>query len=405
MNRRAFILVMDSFGIGSAPDAARFGDEGADTFGHIAASRAAGRGRPLVIPNLARLGLAAASQSATGRGPEGVATPARIDAAWGFAVERSRGKDTPSGHWEMAGVPVLLDWGYFPPGPPSFPRELTDTLVVRAKLPGLLGDRHASGTQIIDELGAEHIRSGKPIVYTSGDSVFQIAAHEETFGLARLYEVCAIARKLVDAYNVGRVIARPFVGREGAFRRTGNRRDYAVPPPAPTLLDRLTNAGGEVIAVGKVADIFAHRGVSRTIKADGNMALVDATLRAAREAGDRALVFANYVDFDTLYGHRRDVAGYAGALEAFDARLPEIEAALGPGDVAVITADHGCDPTWRGSDHTRECVPLLAFGPGVTPGPIGRRDSFADIGASLALHLGLPPLCEGKPFLGHSLDY
>ena len=405
MNRRAFILVMDSFGIGGAPDAARFGDEGADTFGHIAASRAAGRGRPLVIPNLARLGLAAASRSATGREPEGVATPARIDAAWGFAVERSRGKDTPSGHWEIAGVPVLFDWGYFPPGPPSFPRQLTDALVVRMKLPGLLGNRHASGTQIIEELGAEHMRSGRPIVYTSADSVFQIAAHEETFGLARLYDVCAIARELVDAHNVGRVIARPFVGREGAFRRTGNRRDYAVPPPAPTLLDRLTNAGGEVIAVGKVADIFAHRGVSRSIKADGNMALIDATLRAAREAVDRALVFANYVDFDTLYGHRRDVAGYAEALEAFDARLPEIEAALSPGDVAVITADHGCDPTWRGSDHTRECVPLLAFGPGVTPGPIGRRDSFADIGASLALHLGLPPISEGKPFLEHGLDY
>ena len=405
MNRRAFILVMDSFGLGGAPDAARFGDEGADTFGHIAASQAAGRGRPLVIPNLARLGLAAASRSATGREPEGVATPARIDAAWGFAVERSRGKDTPSGHWEMAGVPVLVDWGYFPPRPPSFPRQLTDALVVRAKLPGLLGNRHASGTQIIEELGAEHMRSGRPIVYTSADSVFQIAAHEVTFGLARLYDVCAIARELVDAHNVGRVIARPFVGREGAFRRTGNRRDYAVPPPAPTLLDRLTNAGGEVIAVGKVADIFAHRGVSRSIKADGNMALIDATLRAAREAVDRALVFANYVDFDTLYGHRRDVAGYAEALEAFDARLPEIEAALSPGDVAVITADHGCDPTWRGSDHTRECVPLLAFGPGVTPGPIGRRDSFADIGASLALHLGLPPISEGKPFLEHGLDY
>lgn len=399
MTRRAFILVMDSFGIGGAPDAARFGDVGADTFGHIAAYRAAHASGPLVVPNLARLGLAAASQMATGREPAGVATTARVDAAWGFAVEVSRGKDTPSGHWEMAGAPVMIDWGYFPPGPPSFPRELTNALVARANLPGLLGNRHASGTQIVDELGGEHIRSGKPIVYTSADSVFQIAAHEESFGLARLYEVCEVARELVDRYNVGRVIARPFVGREGAFRRTGNRRDYAVPPPAQTLLDRLIVAGGEVIAVGKVSDIFAHQGVSRTIKAEGNQALVDATLRAAREAGDRSLVFANYVDFDTLYGHRRDVAGYAAALEAFDARLPEIEAALGPGDVAVLTADHGCDPTWRGSDHTRECVPILAFGPGVTPGPIGRRESFADIGASLALHLGLPALASGKSFL------
>ena len=397
--RRAFILVMDSFGIGGAPDAARFGDEGADTFGHIAVSRAGHPKGPLAIPNLGRLGLAAASRLATGRDPAGVATPARIDGAWGFAVERSRGKDTPSGHWEMAGVPVMYDWGHFPPGPPSFPPALTDALIARANLPGLLGNRHASGTQIVDELGGEHIRSGKPIVYTSADSVFQIAAHEESFGLSRLYEVCAIARELVDQYNVGRVIARPFVGRDGAFRRTGNRRDYAVPPPSPTLLDRLKAAGGEVIAVGKVSDIFAHQGVSRTLKAEGNMALIDATLRAAREAGDRSLVFANYVDFDTLFGHRRDVAGYAAALEAFDARLPEIEAALGPGDVAVLTADHGCDPTWRGSDHTRECVPILAFGPGVTPGPIGRRDSFADIGASLALHLGLPALAAGKSFL------
>ncbi|HSE79074.1 MAG TPA: phosphopentomutase [Alphaproteobacteria bacterium] len=399
MRRRAFILVMDSFGIGGAPDAARFGDEGADTFGHIAAYMANHPNGPLNIPNLARLGLAAASRMATGRDPEGIVTPARIDAAWGVALERSRGKDTPSGHWEMAGVPVMFDWGYFPPGPPSFPRALTDSLIARARLPGLLGNRHASGTRIVDELGAEHVRSGKPIVYTSADSVFQIAAHEESFGLARLYEVCAIARELVDGYNVGRVIARPFVGREGGFRRTANRRDYAVPPPAPTLLDRLTADGGDVIAVGKVSDIFAHRGISRTIKADGNMALVDATLRAAREAGDRSLVFANYVDFDTLYGHRRDVTGYAAALEAFDVRLPEVEAALSPGDIAIITADHGCDPTWRGSDHTRECVPVLAFGPAVTPGSLGRRGSLADIGASLALHLGLPALAAGESFL------
>ncbi len=256
---------------------------------------------------------------------------------------------------------------------PCFPAELTDALVRRAGLPGLLGNRHASGTRIIEELGDEHAASGKPIVYTSADSVFQIAAHEESFGLERLYEVCAIARELVDRYRVGRVIARPFVGAFGGYRRTDNRRDYPTPPPAPTLLDRLVEAGGEVISVGKVADIFAHQGVSRAVKADGNDGLMDATIDAAGAAGDKGLVFTNFVDFDTLFGHRRDVAGYAAAVEAFDRRLLEFEAALAPGDVAVITADHGCDPTWTGTDHTRENVPVLAFGPGVSPGPLGVR--------------------------------
>lgn len=403
MNRRAFILVMDSFGIGASADAERFGDTGSDTFGHIEATCAAGRADkaglrsgPLRIPNLRRLGLGHAAALSTGVRP----ADSPCAGAWGYAVEQSRGKDTPSGHWEMAGVPVMSDWGYFPAAYPSFPAALTDALIARARLPGVLGNRHASGTQIIDELGAEHLASGKPIVYTSADSVFQIAAHEQSFGLERLYEVCRIARELVDAYTIGRVIARPFVGAPGTFKRTGNRRDYASPPPEPTLLDRLKASGGEVISVGKVADIFAHQGIGRTVKADGNAALFDATLKAAQEAGDRGLVFTNFVDFDTLFGHRRDVAGYAAALEAFDARLPELERALRPGDVAVISADHGCDPTWPGTDHTREHVPVIAFGPGVKPGSIGRRDSFADIGQSLAGHLGLPPLPHGKSFLG-----
>jgi phosphopentomutase len=241
--------------------------------------------------------------------------------------------------------------------------------------------------------------SGKPIVYTSGDSVFQVAAHEKTFGLERLYEVCRIARALVDQYNIGRVIARPFIGNPGSFKRTGNRRDLATPPPAPTLLDYLTAEGGSVIAVGKIADIFAHKGITRTVKADGNAALFDATLAAAQDAGDRSLIFTNFVDFDTLYGHRRDVAGYAAALEAFDERLPELEKAMQPGDLAIISADHGCDPTWRGTDHTREHVPVIAFGPGIAPGSIGKRDSFADIGQSLAEHLGLDQMPEGVSFL------
>ena len=400
---RAFILVMDSFGLGGAPDAADFGDTGADTFGHIAAECAAGRADtaeragPLRLPNLQRLGLGGAAAASTGRAVSGFPDEA-VNAAYGAAAERSRGKDTPSGHWEIAGLPVKYDWGYFPRAVPCFPAALTAALIEQAKLPGLLGDRHASGTQIVEELGGEHLATGKPIAYTSADSVFQIAAHEDAFGLDRLYEVCEIARVLVDDYNVGRVIARPFVGEPGTFERTGNRRDYATPPHAPTLLDNLVAAGGAVVSVGKVADIFAHRGISETVKAHGNAALWDATLAKMKSAPDRSLVFTNFVDFDTLYGHRRDTAGYAGALEAFDARLPEFEDALASGDLAVITADHGCDPTWPGSDHTRENVPILAFGDGVAAGPISLRDSFADIGQTVAGHLGLPVLDHGTSF-------
>ena len=400
---RAFILVMDSFGLGGAPDAADFGDVGADTFGHIAAECAAGRadtasrtGR-LTLPNLRRLGLGGAAAASTGGDVPGFAN-GKAHAAFGAAAEKSRGKDTPSGHWEIAGLPVEYDWGYFPRAVPCFPAELIEALVERGRLPGVLGNRHASGTQIIEELGPEHIASGKPIVYTSADSVLQIAAHEGAFGLERLYELCEVARGLVDAYNIGRVIARPFVGEAGNFERTGNRRDYATPPLAPTLLDNLVDAGGTVISVGKVADIFAHKGISRTVKAHGNAALWDATLVEARDAPDRTLIFTNFVDFDTLYGHRRDVVGYAAALEAFDARLPAFEQALTPGDLAVITADHGCDPTWPGTDHTRENVPVLAFGEGVTAVPIGLRDSFADIGQTLASHFGLAPLDHGTSF-------
>ncbi len=398
---RALILVMDSFGLGGAQDAARFGDEGSDTYGHIARECAAGRADaagvragPLALPNLTRLGLTEAAAISKGEAVPPIAGPA----AYGAAREQSRGKDTPSGHWEMAGVPVAFDWGYFPNEQPCFPAALTEALAARASLPGLLGNRHASGTQIIEDLGCEHVASGKPIVYTSADSVFQIAAHEESFGLERLYEVCAVARGLVDDYDIGRVIARPFVGASGKFERTGNRRDYTTPPPEPTLLDHLTAGGGEVVSVGKVSDIFAHQGITRTVKAHGNAALWDATLTALAEAPDRSLIFTNFVDFDTLYGHRRNVAGYAAALETFDARLPELERALQPGDLAIITADHGCDPTWSGTDHTRENVPVLAFGSGITPGPLGLRQSFADIGQTVAMHLGLAALPHGTSF-------
>ena len=319
-----------------------------------------------------------------------------ISAAYGCANQRSRGKDTPSGHWEMAGLPVLFDWGFFPKTEPCFPPAVTDALIARCALPGLLGNRHTSGTQIIEELGAEHIRSGKPICYTSADSVFQIAAHEAHFGLERLYEVCREAEEILKGLNIARVIARPFLGETAAsFKRTANRRDLTVPPHGPTLLDQVFEGGGEVVSIGKIADIFSHRSISRGVKAGDTDGLFDLTLAEAGAARDGALVFVNFVDFDQLYGHRRDVAGYAAELEALDRRMPEFVAALRPGDLAVITADHGCDPTWPGSDHTREKVPLLIFGPSVATRSLGVRDSFADIGQTCARHLGCPPLDYG----------
>jgi phosphopentomutase len=403
---RAFLLVLDSLGIGAAPDADRFGDIGSDTLGHIAEACARGeavrdgRRGALALPNLTRLGLAAAATASRGRALPGLELTTRPTGLHGFASERSLGKDTPSGHWEIAGVPVRFEWGYFPRTVPTFPSDLTAAIIRDAGLPGILGDRHASGTEIIGELGAEHIASGKPIFYTSADSVLQIAAHETHFGLERLYEVCRIARRLVEPYNIGRIIARPFVGEDaGTFRRTGNRMDLSVPPPAPTLLALHEASGGAVISIGKMGDIYAHQGTGREVKADGNDALFETMMSETETAPDNALVLTNFVDFDMLYGHRRDIAGYAAALEAFDRQLPRFEALLKPGDLAVITADHGCDPSWPGSDHTRENVPVVAFGPGVGAGDIGHRDSFADIGQSLAAHLGLAPLSEGRSFL------
>ncbi len=404
---RAILIVLDSVGIGAAEDAEAFGDAGADTLGHIAEACAAGRGDraglrtgPLRLPNLDRLGLGAAAAASRGAPLPDLGGGGVPEGWWGYGVEVSKGKDTPSGHWEIAGVPVPFPWGYFPDTIPAFPPALTEALIREAKLPGILGNKHASGTEIIAELGEEHLRTLKPICYTSADSVLQIAAHEQAFGLERLYEVCAIARRLVDPLTIGRVIARPFLGTSAAdFKRTPNRRDYAIPPPEPTLLDRAVAAGRRVLAVGKIGDIFAHRGISKVTKAPNDDAMFDALLAAVDEAADGDLVFANFVDFDMLYGHRRDVAGYAGALEAFDRRLPELSGHLRPGDLVVITADHGNDPTFRGTDHTREHTPILAFGPGLGAGRIGRRGTFADIGETVAAHLGLPPGPHGTSFL------
>jgi phosphopentomutase len=404
---RALLIVLDSVGIGGAEDAGAYGDAGADTLGHIAAACAQGRGDraglrqgPLRLPHLTALGIGLACQASTGTLPPNLAPSGALRGAWGYGVETSKGKDTPSGHWEIAGVPVTFDWGYFPDTRPAFPRELTEALIAKAKLPGILGDKHASGTAVIDELGPEHVRTGKPILYTSVDSVLQIAAHEEVFGLERLYELCRIARVLCDRYAIGRVIARPFVGsEETGFTRTGHRKDFATPPPRDTILDVLTKAGRAVITVGKVGDIFAHRGTGEEVKPHGNDACLTAALEAMARLPDGGLVFANLVDFDTECGHRRDIPAYAAALEAFDRRVPEIRAALREGDLAVITADHGNDPSWRGSDHTREHVPILCFGPGLAPGSLGRRDSFADIGATIADHLGVERPEVGRSWL------
>ncbi len=403
---RAFILLLDSFGIGASLDATQFGDEGANTLGHLAAACAEGkadragvRTGPLTLPHLTQLGLGLAGLASCGTPIAGLAYPTPLTGAFGYATEISHGKDTPSGHWEIAGLPVLFDWGYFPEAIPCFPDALINQLITQANLPGVLGNKHASGTTIIDELGEAHCRTHKPIVYTSADSVFQIAAHEETFGLDRLYAVCDIARKLVDPYHIGRVIARPFKGEPGHFHRTGNRRDLATPPHGDTLLDKLIAANREVIAVGKVADIFAHRGISQTIKADGNDALFTTTLQVMDTAPPGSLVFTNFVDFDSSYGHRRDVVGYAHALEKFDAQLPQFLEKMREDDLAIITADHGCDPTWPGSDHTREHIPVLAYGPNIKPQFIGRRDTFSDIGQTLAKHLAIAPLACGIAFL------
>jgi phosphopentomutase len=395
---RAFILLLDSFGLGATPDAVNYGDQACNTFGHIAAW-AAKEGKPMSLPTMEGLGLAAAAHTASGEWAAGFNQRDGFKGAYGAAREQSTGKDTQSGHWEIAGVPVLFDWGYFPKEFPSFPKELTDQLQALTDVPGFLGNCHASGTTIINELGDEHVATGKPILYTSADSVLQIACHEEHFGLERLYDMCEKAYELVKPYNIGRVIARPFVGANGNYKRTANRHDYAVPPSAPTLLDHVKNEGGEVIALGKISDIYAAQGVSRVLKGPDNMALFDKLLEAQAEAGDKSLTFVNFVDFDMHFGHRRDVAGYSNALHELDARLPEFIAKLKDGDLCVITADHGCDPTAPGSDHTREHIPVLFFGPNVKPKSLGISETFSDIGQTIAHHLGVKPLSNGTNLL------
>ena len=396
---RAFLIVMDSVGCGGAPDAAAFGDAGANTLGHIALACAEGRadqGRagPLCMPNLDALGLGAAIELASGLKAPGLGTVPR--GRWGAATEISRGKDTPSGHWELAGVPVPWDWTYFPDTVPAFPDDLVALVCKLAGTEGILGNCHASGVPIIAAHCEEHLRTGWPICYTSADSVFQIAAHEEAFGLERLLKLCADLAPHLHAMRVGRVIARPFTGGPGDFRRTANRRDFAMDPPAPTLLDWVQGAGRATHAVGKIGDIFSMKGVGRLWKGKSDLELFDHLDTLLDKAEPGSLTFANFVEFDTLYGHPRDVAGYARALEWFDTRAGAFLARLRPGDLAIFTADHGNDPTWTGTDHTRERVPVLCAGVGA--GAIGHC-GFVDVAASVAAHLGLGAQGPGQSFL------
>ena len=395
---RAFLIVLDSVGCGGAPDAEAFGDTGANTLAHIAAECAAeradqGRSGPLRLPHLDALGLGAAIRLASGADAPGLG--AEPQGLWGAATEVSRGKDTPSGHWELAGVPVPWDWHYFPDKVPAFPPDIVAQVCRIAGTDGILGDCHASGTAIIERLGAEHVRTGRPICYTSADSVFQIAAHEDHFGLDRLLDLCKRLAPSLHAIKVGRVIARPFVGTPDAgFTRTANRKDYAIAPPAPTLCDWAQGAGRCVNAVGKIGDIFSMRGIDQVRKGP-DIELFEHLCGFGAEAVDGSLTFANFVEFDSLYGHRRDVSGYARALEWFDAELPRFLATLRPDDLALFTADHGNDPTWRGTDHTRERVPVLGHGAGLRPvGQVG----FADVAASIAAHLGIPAQGPGVSF-------
>jgi len=372
--RRVFLIVLDSVGIGAMPDWREFGDEmPGDTLGHCAERR------PLRLPNLERLGIANIRPFAHLRAAEAPA------ASYGRCALASPGKDTTTGHWELAGIILKKPFPLYPNG---FPPELIREFERRIGR-GTLGNKPASGTEIIRELGEEHMKTGKPIVYTSADSVFQVAAHEEVIPLGELYRICEIARDLLRGeHEVGRVIARPFIGSPGAFVRTANRHDYAVPPPQGMLLDRLAGRGVPVISIGKIADIFLGRGIAHSLKTKNNADGMEKILAAAREFPE-GLVFANLVDFDMLYGHRNDPEGYSRALEEVDAWLPSLETSLAPDDLVILTADHGCDPVTPSTDHNREYVPLLAFGPRVRRGAnLGTRASLADIGQTIAANFG-----------------
>ena len=391
---RAFLVVMDSVGIGGAPDAdtffnGRVPDTGANTLGHIAQACAEGRaedGRsgPLNVPHMASLGLGPAIELASGL--HIASLDATVSGTWGAATEISRGKDTPSGHWELAGLPVPWEWHYFPDVSKSFPPALVAQLAAFAGTDEILGNCHAPGTAIIEEFGAQHIKTGFPICYTSADSVLQIAAHEESFGLQRLLDLCENMAPIAHEMKVGRVIARPFIGdAQSGFTRTTNRRDFAITPPAPVLSNWVQDSGARVYAVGKIGDIFSMAGFDE-VRKGSDETLMGHLSDLVESAEDGSLTFANFVEFDSLYGHRRDVSGYARALEWFDAEIGKLLGQLRDGDLLVLTADHGNDPTWVGTDHTRERAPVLVAGQGA--GSLGQI-GFRDVAGLVARHLGV----------------
>ncbi|MBR5949192.1 MAG: phosphopentomutase [Clostridia bacterium] len=370
MKKRAIIIVLDSVGIGELPDAADFGDEGSHTLGNTFAER------PMNIRNLLSLGIGNIEDS---RMP----ATERPRAAYGRAAELTHAKDTTSGHWEMAGLPMEVPFKTYPNG---FPRSIMNEFEMKIHR-GTLGNCVASGTVIINELGDEHVRTGKPIIYTSADSVFQIAAHEEVIPPEKLYKICEIAREILMGENlVGRVIARPFLGANGDYKRTENRRDFAVEPVGETILDRLTSRGKDVVAIGKIEDIFCHRGITTVDHTKNNVTGIESTIEFLKK-GKGDFIFTNLVDFDALYGHRNNVEGYAEALEYFDRKLPEIMDAMGDEDMLIITADHGCDPTTPSTDHSREYIPVLVWGRKIKPVSLGTLPTFADIGASVVDYL------------------
>lgn len=408
-NKKVVVLLFDSFGIGQAPDAADFGDEGSDTLGHIVEYFSKNR-LSFSLPNLSKKGLKkAAEYNRCKEFAQDFSISEDVEnAKYGYCAEISRGKDTPSGHWELAGVPVMFDWYYFnnrnDQEQSCFDKEFIDKWVEKAGLTeGFIDAGHASGTEVLKEHGCESCVTKKPIVYTSADSVFQVAAHEDYFGLDRLLEVCKIAREILDEMNmkVGRVIARPFIGESAdEYVRTGNRKDFSILPPAPTLLDKLCNLGGKVVSIGKIADIYADQGISKKVKATGLEDLFDKTIEQYNQAKENTIVFTNFVDLDSSYGHRRDPKGYGKALEYLDARIPELDRKLDDDTIVVLAADHGCDPTAPGSDHTRECVPFLLWGKNIESEFIGARDTFADIGQSIADYMGIDALEYGKSIFG-----
>lgn len=406
--KRVFVLVLDSFGVGYSSDANKFNDIGANTFGHIAEYCYFGKANhnrlgSLNIPNLMSLGLGEIYNKVTGHFPSGIVQPKNIISNYGYASEISTAKDTSSGHWEIAGVPVLFEWDYFKDKHNSFPNDLVENIITKFKLPGILGNCHASGTEILNYYGEEHIKTKQPIFYTSSDSVFQVACHEKYFGLNNLYELCCGIRSVLDEYNLNitRVIARPFLGdAQFNFTRTGNRRDFSKPPHKKTILQKLIDEkNGNVIALGKIGDIFAHIGITKSIYAVGLHALISETIHQIHVALNNTIVFVNFVDFDSIWGHRRDVSGYANGLEFFDVHLPHILHSLYDEDILIITADHGCDPTWPGTDHTREYVPILLYNKFMKNNYFGHRKTFSDIAQTIAKYFYLPPMKYGVSIL------